>query len=127
MNLGGDTKVVLSAKYRQMLCSQEGLAHPYTDTAHRAALMYAFATALTGVFVQFSGWSAAVDLAAAAALLIFFIAAIAGYMVQGLRGVTDNQVRDRVAGLHGFMAALIAAEIGGLVVLLTGFADGQIL
>ena len=44
-------------KYRQMASSPDGLAHPYVDTAHRAALLYSFATLLIAVFVELSGWS----------------------------------------------------------------------
>ena len=141
MILGSDTAVVLLGagllflwalllgvvKYRQMLASPEGVAHPYTDTAHRAALLYSFATLLIAAFVEFSGWSAFSDLVAAAALFVFFVAAIGMYTVRGLRGGTDNQIRDRVPGLRPFMAALIVAEIGGFVVLLTGFIDAQFL
>jgi hypothetical protein len=139
--LGDDSNAVLLAggllflwalllgvvKYRQMLSSPDGLAHPYTDIAHRAALLYSFATLLIAVFVELSGWSDTVDLIAAGALLVFFVAAIGTYMVHGLRGHTDNQVRDRVPGLHAFMAGLIAAEIGGFVILLAGFVDAQLL
>ena len=66
---------------------------------------------------------------AAGALVVFFTAAVVGYNVQGLRKQTDNQFRDGDGppGLHAFMWVLIAAEIGGLVVLLAGFVDGQIL
>ena len=39
-------------KYRQMATSPEHLAHPYVDIAHRAALMYSFATLLVAVFVE---------------------------------------------------------------------------
>lgn len=141
MGLGYDTKAVLLAagflflwalllglmKYRQMLSSPEGLAHKYTDTAHRAALLYSFAALLIAGFVELSEWSKAIDLVAASALLTFFVAAIVSYMLHGLRGDTDNQIRDRVPGLHGFMAALILAEIGGFVVLLAGFVDSQLL
>ena len=97
--IAGDTKAVLFAaglmflyalllgvlKFRQMAASPEGRAHPYTDTAHRAALLYAFAIGLTAAFVQFSGFSQLVDLVAAAALVLFFLAAVVGYNVQGLR------------------------------------------
>lgn len=115
-------------KFRQMANSPEGRAHPYTDTAHRAALLYSFAIGLIAAFVQFSGFPQAVDLVAAGALIVFFTAAVVGYNVQGLRGATDNQFRDGDGppGLHGFMWVLIAAEIGGMVVLLAGFVDGQI-
>ena len=141
--IAGDTKAVLLAaglmflyalllgtvKYRQMAASPEGRAHPYIDTAHRAALMYAFAIGLIAAFVQFSGFSQTVDLVAAAALVVFFVAAVVGYNVQGLRKQTDNQFRDgdEPGGLHGFMWVLMVAESGGMLVLLAGFVDGQIL
>ncbi len=66
MVLAGDTKAVLLGagamflaalvlgvwKYRQMATSDDHLAHPYVDTAHRAALLYSFATLLVAVFVS---------------------------------------------------------------------------
>src|SRR3712207_4946470 len=105
MEIGDDTKWVLLAaglmflwalglgviKYRQMATSPDALAHPYIDTAHRAALLYSFATLLVAVFVELSGFSQLVDLIAAGALYLFFVAAVVGYMVHGLRRVTDNQ------------------------------------
>jgi hypothetical protein len=141
MELGDDTKAVLLAagllflwalglgvvKYRQMATSPEHLAHPYIDTAHRAALLYSFAALLVAAFVELSGWSQAVDLLAAGALIFFFAAAIVGYMVHGLRRDTDNQFREPVRGTHGFMLALIIAEIGGFSVLLAGFVEAQLL
>lgn len=141
MTLGDDTTAVLAAaglmflwalalgvvKYRQMATSEDHLAHPYIDTAHRAALLYSFATLLVATFVELSAWSTLVNLLAAGALVIFFAAAVVGYMVHGLRRDTDNQFRDPLRGTHGFMVALIVAEIGGFAVLLAGFADAQIL
>jgi hypothetical protein len=141
VELGDDTKVVLLAagllfmwalalgvlKYRQMSTSSEGLAHPYTDIAHRAALLYSFATLLVATFVELSSWSTAVNLAAAGALIFFFAAAIVTYMIHGLRRDTDNQFRDKPPGLHQFMTALILAEMGGFGVLLAGFVDAQLL
>jgi hypothetical protein len=93
MELGGDTKAVLLAaglifigalllgvwKYRQMAASPDGLAHPYVDTAHRAALLYSFATLLVATFVELSGWSTAVNLIAAFAVIAFFVSAILAY------------------------------------------------
>jgi len=139
--LGDDTVAVLAAagllflwalllgvvKYRQIATSPEHHAHVYIDIAHRAALLYSFATLLIAAFVELSAWSMLVDLVAAGALVVFFAAAILGYMVHGLRRDTDNQFRDPVPGTHGFMGALIVAEIGGFLVLLAGFADAQIL
>lgn len=86
-----------------------------------------FATLLIAAFVELSGWSEAVDLIAAFALILVFAAAIAGYCWHGWRRDTDNQFRDPMRGLHGFMWALIVAEIGAFAVLLAGFVDAQIL
>lgn len=140
MQLGVDTKAVLVAaalmflvalllgvwKYRQMATSETSLAHPYVDTAHRAALLYSFALLLVATFVQLSGWSTLVNLLAAGAMTFYFFAAVVGYAVHGWRRDTDNQFRDPVPGTHAFMVALIASEIGGWLVLVAGFFDSQI-
>jgi len=113
-------------KFRQMDASEEGVAHPYTDIAHRAALLYSFALLLVATFVQLSGWGAAVNLIAAGAMAFYFYAAVAGYMVHGWKRDTDNQFRRPVRGTKAFMASLIVAEIGGWLVLIAGFLDGQV-
>ena len=144
MTLGADTKAVLLGagvmflaalvlgiwKYRQMATSETHLAHPYVDIAHRAALLYSFATLLVATFVQFSGWSELVDLLAAGVLYFFFAGAVAGYTYHGWRQDTDNQFRDpspSAGAVHGFMIALIVGEIVAFCVLLAGFVDGQVL
>src|SRR6185436_8090764 len=140
MELGFDTKAVLllSAamflwalllgvwKYRQMNAAEDGLAHPYVDVAHRAALLYSFALLLVATFVELSGWGALVNLLAAGALAFYFFAAVAGYAMHGWRRDTDNQFRRPMRGLDAFMASLIAAEIGGWLVLVAGFLDAQV-
>jgi hypothetical protein len=137
---GADTKTVMLAaglmfllalvlgvwKYRQMVASEEYVAHPYVDMAHRAALLYSFALLLIAAFVQLSGWSSLVNLIAAGAMILYFFAAVGGYVLHGWRRDTDNQFRDAVPGTHAFMASLILAEIGGWLVLLAGFLDGQV-
>ncbi len=143
MELGGDTKAVLLAaglifvwalligvwKYRQMAASPEGHAHPYIDIAHRAALMYSFATLLLAVFVELSDFSTPVNTIAAFVPIAFFAFAIGSYCVNGKRAKTDNQFRDGegAPGQDAFMWALIVGEIGGVAVLLAGFICGQIL
>src|SRR5262249_32908329 len=116
-------------KYRQMAASKKGLAHPYVDTAHRAALLYSFATLLIAVFVELSGWSTAINLVAAFAVIAFFVTAIATYTYHGLVQDTENQFRkgEGIPGLHAFMWALIVVEIAGFSVLLAGFVSEQIL
>jgi hypothetical protein len=144
LTLGADTKLVLLAtgamfllalalgvwKYRQMATSDDHLAHPYVDTAHRAALLYTFATLVVATFVQFSGWPALIDVVCAGILYFFFLVAVAGYAYHGWRRDTDNQFRDpapSAAALHASMVALIVGEIGAFSVLLAGFVKGQLL
>lgn len=140
MDLGDDTKIALLAaalmflwalllgvwKYQQITESEEGLAHPYVDIAHRAALLYSFALLLVATFVELSGWSTLVNLLAAGAMAFYFYAAVAGYALHGWKRDTDNQFRDPVHGTNAFMVSLIVAEIGGWLVLIAGFLDAQI-
>lgn len=114
-------------KYRQMAASPDGLAHPYVDTAHRAALLYSFATLLIAAFVELSGWSETVDAIAAFIVILYFLAAIGSYIWHGAKRDTDNQVRDPVRGTGAFFWSLVVAEIAGFSVLLAGFAEAQIL
>lgn len=140
MDLGGDTKAVLLSaaamflwalllgvvKYRQILASDEGHAHPYIDIAHRAALLYSFALLLIATFVELSGWGTVVNLLAAGAMSLFFFASVAGYSFHGWRRDTENQLRDPGGAIRSYMVFLIAAEIGGWVVLIAGFLDAQV-
>jgi hypothetical protein len=143
MELGDDTKAVILAagamfmlalvlgvwKYRGMAKPPDHLAHPYVDTAHRAALLYSFATLLVAVFVEFSAWSEAVDLVAAGLLYLFFLGAVLGYAWHGWRQDTDNQFRDpspSAGAVHAYMAVLILSEIGAFGVLMAGFIEGQL-
>lgn len=103
--LGIDTKITLLAaglifllalvlgvwKYRQIMASDDHRAHPYVDIAHRAALLYSFATLLIAVFVELSAWPAWVNLTAAMVVVFFFVAAIASYIGHGARRDTVNQ------------------------------------
>lgn len=113
-------------KYRQIAASPEARAHPYVDIAHRAALLYSFALLLVATFVELSGWGTVVNLLAAGAMAFYFFVAVVGYALHGWRRDTDNQFRDPARGTHPFMVSLIVAEIGGWIVLIAGFLDGQI-
>ncbi|MFG1783100.1 hypothetical protein ACGFIU_11720 [Rhodococcus oryzae] len=141
MELGIDTTLTLLAaglifllalglgvwKYRQMALSENHLAHPYVDIAHRAALLYSFATLLIAVFVELSAWPIWVNLAAAAVTVFFFVGAIASYVLHGAKRDTTNQFEHPDLGLRLAMIALIAGEMGGFAVLLAGFVRGQLL
>lgn len=120
-------------KYWHIARSPEAKSPVYVDLAHRAALLYSFAALLLAVFAGLSTWSATVNLIAAALPLAFFALAIGGYVLHGLLRDTDNQFEKphRVgpmtlhpALLAGFMWALMAAEIGGFLVLFVGFLRG---
>src|SRR5690242_17735123 len=112
-------------KYRQMATSENHLAHPYVDIAHRAALLYSFATLLVAVFVELSAWPTWVNLTAAMVLVLFFVVAIAAYIEHGAKRDTANQFEHPTGALHAGMIALIVGEIGGFAVLLAGFIAGQ--
>ncbi|MGE2733361.1 hypothetical protein [Mycolicibacterium vaccae] len=114
-------------KYQQMATSPTHLAHPYVDIAHRAALLYSFATLLLAVFVELSAWPTAVNLTAAAVVVVFFVLAIAAYVLHGARRDTTNQFEHLDTRLRLAMAALIIGEIGGFAVLFAGFVAGQLL
>ena len=112
-------------KYRQMATSPDHLAHPYVDIAHRAALLYAFATMLLAVFVELSAWPTWVNLASAAVVVAFFVLAIATYVMHGMRRDTTNQFERVDTTVRVAMAALIVGEIGGTAVLVAGFVAAQ--
>ncbi|AEF38977.1 MULTISPECIES: hypothetical protein [Hoyosella] len=112
-------------KYVQITKSPTHQAHIYVDIAHRAALLYAFAALLLAPFAELSGWPTAVNVASVLAVVIFFVAAIGSYVFHGWKRDTDNQFAHPVGLLHPFMIALIAAEIGGFVILFAGFINTQ--
>lgn len=140
-DLGIDTKLTLLAaglifllalglgvwKYQQMATADNHLAHPYVDIAHRAALLYSFATLLLAAFVELSGWPTWVNLTAAMVVVFFFVAAIASYIIHGALRDTTNQFEHPDFGLHAGMFLLIAGEMGGFAVLLAGFIAAQLL
>src|ERR1700735_55385 len=113
-------------KYRQVLRADDHRAHPYVDIAHRAALLYSFATLLVAIFVGFSAWPAWVNLTAAMLVVFFFVGAIVGYISHGLRRATVNQFEKPDRARRVGMALLIAGEIGGFGVILAGFIVGQL-
>ena len=115
-------------KYQQMATRENHLAHPYVDTAHRAALLYSFATLLIAVFVELSSWSEAVNMAAAGALIFFFVGVIIGYTFLGIRGGSTNNFAEpypNAVSVHVWMFALVITEIGAFSVLFAGFVDAR--
>lgn len=120
-------------KYRCMMLSENAQAPTYVDIAHRTALMYSFASVVLALLAERSAWSSGVNILGVWMAELFFAAAVASYVVHGWLRDTDNQLqRPHKLGsavlpnwvLSVFMYALIAAEIGGLLILLSGFVAG---
>ena len=139
-HLGIDTRITLLAaglifllalvlgvwKYRQIMAAPDHRAHPSVDIAHRAALLYSFATLLLAAFVELSAWPTWANVTAAAVVVVFFVGAIADYIIHGARRDTTNQFEHPTRGSQVSMALLIVGEIGGFAVLLAGFIAGQL-
>lgn len=138
-DLGIDTKITLLAagltfllalglgvwKYRQIMTADDHRAHPYVDIAHRAALLYSFATLLIAVFVELSAWPTWLNLVAAMVVVFFFVAAIVSYIVHGALRDTTNQFEHPTRSTEVSMAFLIVGEMGGFAVIFAGFIAGQ--
>lgn len=107
-------------KYLEIAGSDDGRAHPYIDTAHRASLMYSFAAILLAVFIEISQLPATMEFIAAVLVLSYFALAISTYVVQGVLKKTDNQLHNAPSSTAWFMWSLIVAEVGGFCVLFYG-------
>ncbi|HEU0190338.1 MAG TPA: hypothetical protein VFR17_03570 [Mycobacterium sp.] len=139
-DLGIDTAITLLAaglifllalvlgvwKYQQIATSENHQAHIYVDIAHRAALLYSFATLLIAAFVEFSGWPAWVNLTAAMVAVFFFVTAIGSYILHGALRDTTNQFEQAGWFLRASMVALIVGEIGGFAVIFAGYVSAQL-
>jgi hypothetical protein len=120
-------------KYRGIMASADAGAPMYVDIAHRAALMYSFACVVLALLAERSVWPDWLDNLAILLSVLFFGLAVLSYVVHGWLRDTDNQLarphrlgRRTVPSLamRGFMGALIGGEIGGLLILLSGFVAG---
>lgn len=114
-------------KYHGIMTREGHRAHVYVDIAHRAALLYSFAALVMMKLVEYSPYSAAVQLWATALPLFFFAAAIASYVYHGFAEDTDNQLRERNLASTWGMYLLIGGEVGGVLVLFWGFLRTQVL
>ena len=121
-------------KYRHTLVQPDARAPIYVDLAHRASLLYAFACALLADLVSRSAWPDSVNLGAAILMVVFFAAPVLGYVIHGALRDTDNQLRrphrlgSRIipAGVMlGFMSVLVVSEVGGFLVIMSGFVAAR--
>jgi hypothetical protein len=113
-------------KYFAIRGSPEKRAHVYIDIAHRAALLYSFASLVLEKFVVLSELPRSVEILAVSAPIAFFAGAFVTYVKHGIVKDTDNQFRQPSARLHWAMCALIGAEIGGFAILLIGALFGKL-
>ncbi|WP_347989645.1 hypothetical protein [Methylomonas sp. AM2-LC] len=110
-------------KYICMRRSEKLEAPYYVNTAHRAALMYAFSAQLLAVFAALSAFSDTVNTLAVIPPLLFFAIAIGHYINLGLTTLSNNSIRDSLDRNKDYtiLNVLSVAEIGGFSVLLVGF------
>ena len=116
-------------KYQQIMPSEDSIAHPYVDICHRASLLYAFAAILLAKFAEVSQLSNRLEVISVGVVVFYFATAITTYLVHGLLKDTDNQLKSPHAMgqltissrmISVYMWTLIAAEIGGFLVLFYG-------
>jgi len=116
-------------KYLQIRSSENATAHPYVDIAHRASLLYSFAALLLAKFCAISQLPQTIEIWAVIMPLLYFASAILLYILHGALQDTENQLKPPFrlgqgelpgAFIIGYMWTLIAAEIGGFIVLFYG-------
>ena len=112
-------------KYRKIMTSPDHQAPAYVNIAHRASLMYSFATLVMAKFLEYSPYSKTVQLWASGLPIFFFAVTIVTYIKLGISNETENQFSERNFTTTWGMYLLIAGEIGGFAVLLLGFVQSQ--
>jgi hypothetical protein len=108
-------------KYRHMLTSTNHVAPAYVDIAHKAALHYSFAILIVIKLEEVSGLGTTLNLLGASLIIGFFAIATSTYILLGIGNKTDNQFKTRSFNTTFGMWMLIAAEIGGFLLLFGGF------
>ena len=110
-------------KYFCVRSSPVAEAPVYVNIAHRAALMYAFASLLLAILASLSVFDETVNLLAVAFPLFYFSLAVVRYIQLGITRSTDNQHLNppNRGGELALLLSLIVAEIGGFTVLSLGF------
>lgn len=112
-------------KYAKIMSSPEHKAPAYVDIAHRASFFYSFASLVIAKFLEFSPFSNFWQTIIVAFPLSYFVLTIVGYMKEGVLERTENMFATRNFITTWFMYGLIAAEIGGMILILGGFVYTQ--
>lgn len=114
-------------KYQRIMTSVEHRAPVYVDIAHRAAFLYSFAMLVIAKLLEYNPYSLKVQMGAVAAVLIFFVLSILGYLAHGIKNDTENIFNHRSFTTTWYMYLLIAGEIGGLSIIVWGFVETQLI
>lgn len=112
-------------KYRKTMSSETNQAPVYVDIAHRASFFYSFACLVIARLIEFSPFSETVQILIVAAPIFYFALTVIGYMKEGFLNRTTNIFAERNFVTTWFMYGLIAAEVGGLILILYGFIATQ--
>ena len=114
-------------KYRRIMTSDVHRAPVYVDIAHRASLLYSFASLVIAKLLEYSPFPTSIQICIAAVPLFYFAVTIIEYTVLGLRNRTENQFSERNFITTWGMYMLIVGEIGGLSAILWGFISTQLI
>lgn len=114
-------------KYQRIITSPEHRAPVYVDIAHRAAFLYSFAMLVIAKLLEYNPYSTQVQTGAVAAVLVFLVLTVLGYLSHGIKNDTENIFSQRSFTTTWYMYLLIAGEIGGLSVILWGFIETQLI
>lgn len=114
-------------KYQRIMASPEHRAPVYVDIAHRAAFLYSFAMLVIAKLLEYNPYSMKVQTGAVAAVLVFLVITILGYLSHGIRNDTENIFNKRTFTTTWYMYLLIVGEIGGLCIILWGFIETQLI
>jgi hypothetical protein len=112
-------------KYAKIMTSPEHTAPVYVDIAHRSSFFYSFASLVIAALTAFTSYSPAQQLGLVLVPIAYFGLTVAGYVREGILNRTDNMFRERNFTTTTFMYALMAGEIGALVLILGGFVYTQ--
>ena len=112
-------------KYAKIMSSPEHKAPAYVDIAHRASFFYSFASLVIAKLVEFSPFPTNWQILIVGFPLAYFVLTVIGYIKEGFLNRTENMFAERNFITTWFMYGLIAGEIGGLLLVLSGFIYTQ--
>jgi hypothetical protein len=112
-------------KYRGMMGSETHQAPVYVDIAHRASLLYSFAALVMAKLLEFSPFGPKTQVVIVMIPLAYFGLTVIQYTKLGIRRQEQTMFSQRSFLTTWFMYSLIIGEIGGLAMIVGGFAYTQ--